>query len=70
MDDDERLARLERKINVIGELAIYAVAAGIGSAVGYSVQEYDKLIGWGWPASITAGLTVGVVAWALQSRFR
>jgi hypothetical protein len=45
MDDDERLARLERKINVIGELAIYAIAAVIGSAVGYSVQEYDKLIG-------------------------
>ena len=67
MDNDERLARLERKIDFIGEQIILAIAIVVGCVVGYIVQEQ---IGKGWPGSIGAGLTMGGVYWVLHSRFR
>jgi hypothetical protein len=39
MDNDERLARLERKIDFIGEQIILAVAIVVGCVVGYIVEE-------------------------------
>ena len=67
MDNDERLARLERKIDFIAEQIILAIAIIVGCVVGYIVQEQ---IGKGWPGSIGAGLTMGGVYWVLHSRFR
>ena len=67
MDNDERLARLERKIDFIAEQIILAIAIIVGCVVGYIVQEQ---IGKGWPGSIGAGLTMGGVFWVLHSRFR
>ena len=67
MDNDERLARLERKIDFIGEQIILAVAIVVGCVVGYIIQEQ---IGKGWPVSIGAGLTMAGVFWVLHSRFR
>jgi hypothetical protein len=66
-DNDERLARLERKIDFIGEQIILAVAIVVGCVVGYIVQEE---IGKGWPVLIGAGLTTGGVFLVLHSRFR
>ena len=56
MDNDERLARLERKIDFIGEQIILAIAIVVGCVVGYIVEEQ---IGKGWPVLIGAGLTSG-----------
>jgi hypothetical protein len=67
MDNDERLARLERKIDFIGEQIILAIAIIVGCVVGYIVQEQ---IGKGWPGSIGAGLTMCGVFLVLHSRFR
>ena len=67
MDNDERLARLERKIDFIGEQIILAIAIVVGCVVGYIVQEQ---IGKGWPVIIGAGLTMGGVFWVLHRRFR
>ena len=67
MDNDERLARLERKIDFIAEQIILAVAIVVGCVVGYIVQEQ---IGKGWPVLIGAGLTMGGVFWVLHRRFR
>ena len=67
MDNDERLARLERKIDFIGEQIILAIAIVVGCVVGYIVQEQ---IGKGWPGSIGAGLTIVGVFWVLHARFR
>jgi len=67
MDNDERLARLERKIDFIGEQIILAIAIIVGCVVGYIVQEQ---IGKGWPVLIGAGLTMGGVFWVLHRRFR
>jgi hypothetical protein len=39
MDNDEWLARLECKIDFIGEQIILAVAIFVGCVVGYIVQE-------------------------------
>jgi hypothetical protein len=67
-DDDEeetierRLARIERKINVIGETVIGAVAGGAGLAYGYVVERYGFSWTpiWGLPATI-AGFVVTVI---------
>ena len=67
MDNDERLARLERKIDFIGEQIILAIAIVVGCVVGYIVQDQ---IGRGWPVSVGAGLTMDGVFWVLHSRFR
>jgi len=67
MDNDERLARLERKIDFIGEQIILAIAIVVGCVVGYIVEEQ---IGKGWPVLIGAGLTMGGVFWVLHRRFR
>ena len=67
MDNDERLARLERKIDFIGEQIILAIAIVVGCVVGYIVEEQ---IGKGWPVLIGAGLTMGGVFRVLHRRFR
>ena len=67
MDNDERLARLERKIDFIGEQIILAIAIVVSCVVGYIVQEQ---IGKGWPVLIGAGLTMGGVFWVLHRRCR
>ena len=74
MDPTEELkaqvSRLERKINFLGDVVILGASGGLGISVGYLIQNWSNIEGWGWAASIGTGLTIGIVGYLLRSEFR
>ena len=54
----------------MGKVVIVAAAVGLGNAVGYAIQNWGNVQGWGWGASLGTGLTIAAVYYPLISRFR
>ena len=62
VDFNRRIELLERKIERIRDLTILNMAVGLGIAFGELVENLGNSLSWGWPAAITCGLTILVMA--------
>ena len=73
MDDNDRLVRLERKIDDLGHMVISAISLGIAWIVASLVSDLGWAKEYGLPGELAAGLVIGVtfivVGATLSSKF-
>jgi hypothetical protein len=67
---EERIARIERKVNSIGYLVTLAVAVFLGGAVGHLIDNWSTIQGGSFVGAIAVGVTIAVAMWAFGSDFR